>query len=115
MEQQLVPFIATHPGVVIRDELLARKITQKRFAEMIGMQPTMLNEIIKGKRPITASIAILLEKALDVPAEFWIRFQYQYELDIVRQKERTIQKLQSIEEKKLTGLRKKSPQSGGLK
>lgn len=105
MEQLLIPFIATHPGVVIKDELMARNITQRRLAEMIGMQPTMLNEIIRGKRPISAAIALSLEKALDVPAEFWIKFQYQYELDIVRQKERTILRLQQIEEKKLSKLR----------
>ncbi len=105
MEKQLIPFIATHPGVVIKDELMARRITQKRLAEMIGMQPSMLNEIIRGKRPISAAIALSLEQALDVPAEFWIKFQYQYELDIIRQKEHTILRLQQIEEKKLSKLR----------
>ncbi len=106
MEELLIPFIATHPGIILRKELIARCITQRKFAEMIEMQPTMLNEIIRGKRPVTASIALSLEKALEISAEFWIRFQYQYELDVVRQKERTILRLQKIEEKKLAGMKK---------
>ena len=44
----------------------------------------MLNEIIRGKRPVTADIAILFEKALDVPADFWVRLQSQYERDTSR-------------------------------
>jgi len=105
MGKILTPFIATHPGIVLRKELVARHITQRKFSEMINMQPTMLNEIITGKRPITAAIAISLEKALEISAEFWIKFQYQYELDMVRQKESTIHRLQQIEEKKLAGLK----------
>jgi len=105
MEQDLIPFIITHPGVVLKKELVARGITQRKFAEMINMQPTMLNEIIKGKRSISAEISVLLEKTLDIPADFWLRFQSQHDLDIARQKLRTIKRLQIIEEKKLTRLR----------
>jgi HTH-type transcriptional regulator/antitoxin HigA len=77
MEELLIPFIATHPGTVLSKELISRCITQRKFAEIIEMQPTMLNEIIRGKRPITASIALSQEKALEISAEFWIRFQYE--------------------------------------
>ena len=61
------------------------------------MQPTMLNELIKEKRAITAEIALSLEKALDIPADFWMRFQAGYELDCARIKERNIRKTQQIE------------------
>jgi len=98
MSNTLIPNIATHPGEVLKDELNARDIKQKDFAAQISMQPTMLNEIINGKRPITADIAILFEKALDIPANFWMNFQVQYELDNARIKERNIQKLQLIEQ-----------------
>ena len=94
----LVPYIATHPGELINDELQFRKIKQRDFANNIGMQPTMLNEIIRGKRPITAQIALILEKALGINADYWIRFQAQYELDTERIKERTKLKLQWIEQ-----------------
>ena len=69
---ELIPFKATHPGFVLKDELIAREISQKEFAQCIKMQPTMLNEIIKGKRAVTAEIALILEKALDIPEDFWM-------------------------------------------
>lgn len=97
MNNTLTPHIATHPGELLKDELDARDIRQSNLASEISMQPTMLNEIIKGKRAITADIAILLEKALDIPADYWMNLQTQYELDKARIKEKNIQKIQRIE------------------
>ncbi len=95
--KEYIPFEATHPGFVLKEELQARGIKQKEFALDIDMQPTMLNELIKEKRAITAEIALSLEKALDIPADFWMRFQAGYELDCARIKERNIRKTQQIE------------------
>jgi HTH-type transcriptional regulator/antitoxin HigA len=92
-----IPFEATHPGSLIKDELESRNISQKEFALNIDMPPTMLNELIKGKRAITAEIALLLEKALGISAEYWMRYQSGYELDCARIKERNIRKMQLIE------------------
>lgn len=94
----IVPFEATHPGILIKDELEARVgIKQKDLAELLGVKPSFLNEIIKGKRPITADLAILLEKALDIPADYWMKFQSQYEIDCARIKEKNIDKIKLIE------------------
>jgi len=93
----IIPFEATHPGEVLKIELEAREISQKEFAIEIGMQKTMLNEILKGKRPVTADLAILLERTLDIPADYWLNFQSQYDLDVSRIKERNIQKLFNID------------------
>ncbi len=92
-----IPFEATHPGSLIHDELKYRGISQKEFARDIGMQPTMLNEIIKEKRAITADIALLLEKGLNIPADYWMRHQAGYELDCARIQKRNIQKTKQIE------------------
>ncbi|MGG7034457.1 MAG: HigA family addiction module antitoxin [Flavobacterium sp.] len=92
-----IPFEATHPGTLLKDELEARGINQKDFAVEMGMQRTMLNEILKGKRPITADLAILLESALEIPADYWMRFQSQYEIDLARIKEKNIQKQTNID------------------
>jgi len=64
MIEQITPYKATHPGEVLLDELKARDIRQKEFAAEIGVQPTLLNEIISGKRPVTADIAILFHQSL---------------------------------------------------
>ena len=96
MSEEFIPHIATHPGEVLKDELRSRNIKQKEFAADIGMQATMLNEIINGKRAITTHIAIIIEKALQIKADFWLNMQSQYELDTERIKERTIKKLQTM-------------------
>lgn len=95
--REYIPFEASHPGSLIKDELKYRGISQKEFARDIDMYPTMLNELIKGKRAITAEIALLLEKALGISAEYWMRYQAGYELDCARIKERNIRKNQQIE------------------
>ena len=92
-----IPFIASHPGGLLKDELETRNINQKDFAVEIGMHKTMLNEILKEKRPVTAETALLLEKTLGISAEYWMRFQSKYELDLARIKEKNIQKLVNID------------------
>jgi HTH-type transcriptional regulator / antitoxin HigA len=96
--KELIPFEATHPGSLIKDELEYRGMKQKDFAHDIDMSSTMLNEIIKGKRAITAPIALLLEKALGINASYWLRYQAKYELDTERIKDRNQRKLQLIEQ-----------------
>lgn len=99
--KEYIPFEATHPGGLIKDELEARGIKQNAFALDIGMPLTVLNELIQEKRSITAEIALSLEKALDIPADFWMRFQAGYELDCARIKEKNIRKTKEIEVWKL--------------
>jgi len=95
---QLIPFQATHPGILIKDELDARPdINQKDLSKELGVLPSFLNEIIKGKRPVTADIAILLEKILEIPADYWMKFQSQYEIDLARIKEKNIKRIKNIE------------------
>ncbi len=96
-KQKILPFDATHPGILLGDELNTRGIKQKEFAIELGVLPTFLNEVVKTKRPITADFAILLEKSLEIPADYWMRFQSQYEIDKARIKEKNIARLKLIE------------------
>lgn len=96
--KNILPFEATHPGVLIGDELEIRKeITQKDLAKEMGVKPSFLNEIIKGKRPLTADNAVILESILGIPANYWMRFQAQYEIDKARIKEKNIERIKNIE------------------
>ncbi len=95
---ELIPHKATHPGILIADELDSRDdLNQKDLAHLLDVKVSFLNEIIKGKRPITADTALVLEKALDIPADFWMKFQIQYDLDTARIKAKNIVKVQNIE------------------
>ena len=79
--EMLVPARAVHPGEVLREELLERGIKQKDFAKKIGVQPTHLNEFIKGKRNLSESLAIKLEKALGISYKNWMSLQNGYSYD----------------------------------
>lgn len=93
-----IPHLATHPGILIADELDSREdLNQKELAHLLDVKVSFLNEIIKGKRPVTADTALLLEKALEIPADFWLKFQVQYDLDTARIKQKNILKVQNIE------------------
>jgi HTH-type transcriptional regulator / antitoxin HigA len=95
------PYQATHPGVLLADEIKVRGISQKELASNLGVLPSFLNEILKGKRSITADFAILLENILDIPADYWMRFQSNYDIDKARIKERNVKKLEQIKNWKL--------------
>ncbi len=97
--KHIIPFEPTHPGRLIKDELEFREdLNQKDLAEMLSVKPSFLNEVIKGKRPITADLAILLEKTLEIPADYWMKFQSQYEIDCARIKAKNITKIKLIDE-----------------
>lgn len=81
---ELIPLNATHPGEMLADELEARAIKQQEFAQQIGMQKSQLNEIIKGKRPINAEVAVLIEASLGISANFWLNAQNNYDVALVK-------------------------------
>lgn len=74
----LEPFEPTHPGELLADELEARGLSQRRFAEMIGISCSVLNEVIKGKRPVTPELAFKIEAATGTKAYIWFELQTQY-------------------------------------
>lgn len=76
--------ILLHPGEVLGEELTARKIPQKDFAELIDMRPPHLNELVKGKRHISAMLALKIEKQLGISAGFWMRLQIEFDLNQAR-------------------------------
>lgn len=96
--KQLTPAIAIHPGEMLKDELDARSITQKEFAQLTGIPQTQLNEIIKGKRGIYADTALVIGKALNMDAILWLNLQSNYELDLAKINEKTATRLAAIDQ-----------------
>ena len=80
----LTPFEPTHPGELIRDELDARNISQAKLAERIGVSPSLLNEVINGKRAVNTELALLLEAALGIEAEMFLKLQSEYNMQIAK-------------------------------
>ena len=57
-------------------------ITQNKLAVAIGVPPRRINEIVHGKRAVTADTALRLGKYFGVSAQFWLNLQTQYDLDV---------------------------------
>lgn len=71
-----------HPGEVLMEDFIKGfEITQNRLAVAIGVPPRRINEIVHGKRGITADTALRLAKYFGTSAEFWLNLQSYYELD----------------------------------
>lgn len=87
-----IPFVATHPGELIKDELKERGLTQKKLSEMTGIKTSVISETISGKRSVSLNMAVAHEKALGIPADTWMNLQTQYNLDTAGIAERESQK-----------------------
>ena len=71
-----------HPGEILLEEFLEPMgLTQAAFAEQIGWTRARLNELIKGKRGITAEAALDLAEVLETSAKLWMNLQATYDLD----------------------------------
>lgn len=92
----LTPFIPTHPGKVIKDEIEYRGISQRKLAETTGIAYSVLNEVLNGKRAMTTDYALLIGKALDIDAEFLIRMQAKYEMDLAKKNPKMSLRLKNI-------------------
>lgn len=84
MKKKLNPI---HPGEVLWEEFLKPMgISQNRLALNIGVPPRRINEIVLGKRGITADTALRLARFFEISAEFWLGLQSQYDLDVTAEK-----------------------------
>lgn len=73
-----------HPGeVLLEDFIEGFGITQNKVAMAIGVPPRRINEIVHGKRGITADIAARLARYFGTTPQFWLNLQAAYELDMV--------------------------------
>ena len=80
MKKKLHP---VHPGEVLLEEFLKPMgISQNRLALNIGVPARRINEIVLGKRGITADTALRLAKFFGNSAEFWLGLQSHYDLDV---------------------------------
>jgi addiction module HigA family antidote len=70
-----------HPGQVLSEVYMSEMgLNQTALADICGCAPRKINEIVNGKRGISPSFAIVLEKKLGTTAEMWVRMQAEYDL-----------------------------------
>lgn len=76
-----------HPGEVLMEDFInGFGITQHKLAVSIGVPPRRINEIVHGKRAITADTALRLAKYFGVEPQFWLNLQSRYDLEIAEEK-----------------------------
>jgi addiction module HigA family antidote len=75
-----IHYTPVHPGEVLKDELDEIGLTQSSLAKHIGVLPKTINEICRGKRGISAEMAIKLSKALGGGPQFWLNLQNNWEI-----------------------------------
>lgn len=81
MTDKLYPPI--HPGEILQEDFLdGFGITQHKLAVSIGVPPRRINEIVHGKRRISADTALRLGRYFGMDAQFWINLQARYDLEV---------------------------------
>lgn len=71
------------PGEILEEEFLKPMgLSQNRLARELGVPPRRINEIVHGRRRITADTALRLGKYFSMSPEFWLGLQMDYELDV---------------------------------
>ena len=82
MSQKKIPPI--HPGTILKEEFLDEMgLSQYRLAKDINVPPRRINEIVKGKRSVTADTALRLGRYFKISPQFWTNLQSHYELESV--------------------------------
>lgn len=72
-----------HPGVILLEEFLEPlAISQYRLAKSISVPPRRVNEIVHGKRSITADTALRLARFFGTTERFWLNLQVRYDLEV---------------------------------
>ena len=98
MEELGFPFRPVHPGELLKDELEYRRLSQKAVSKQLGLPYTAFNEILNGKRPVTAGFALIMEAALGVPAYMLVGMQTDYNLQIAQMDDKINKRLSTIRE-----------------
>ena len=77
--------MATHPGEVLLEEYIKPLgLTQAALAAELNISANRLNELVRGKRGVTADTALRLARRFDTSPEFWMNLQSLYELTEAR-------------------------------
>ena len=92
----LTPSEPIHPGEILIDEIDYRGISQRKLAAQMGISPTLLNEILNGKRAVSAEYALLFEAALGIDAEPLIKLQVDYNIQVAKSDKSFLERLAII-------------------
>jgi HTH-type transcriptional regulator/antitoxin HigA len=82
------PDVAIPAGETLAEEIAARGLSQTELARRMKRPVQAVNEIVRGKKAITATTALQLEDVLEISADFWLRLEAAYQLNVARRARR---------------------------
>ncbi|MBR1401826.1 MAG: HigA family addiction module antidote protein [Prevotella sp.] len=97
IKETFVPVEAIHPTELIKDELKARGMQRKELAERLGMKAPNLSRFFNAKESITPSMALKLEEAFGISADYWMGLQLSYERDMEAIRQRDEEEAKAIQ------------------
>jgi len=80
MIKQSIPPV--HPGVYLKELLDELKLSQYRIAQDLGIPDMRINHVVNGRRPVTAELALRLERYFGQSPRYWINLQSRYDMDV---------------------------------
>ena len=83
---EITPTHLFHPGIILGEEIDYRGLTRRQAAAELKISPTVLSEIISGKRNITTAIAIKIENAFRIDALFFLNMQVRFDYFSLKKK-----------------------------
>ena len=98
IQNEYSPDYVSSPGETLSETIEVLRMSQAQLAERTGRSKKMVNEIIKGKAPITPKMAIELERVTGVPASFWNNRERIYREFIAKQKDQQFLKAHPFSE-----------------
>ncbi|CAN5159059.1 hypothetical protein BH09BAC5_BH09BAC5_14550 [soil metagenome] len=98
--KNLIPGDIFHPGEFIKDEMEAREMSQQELADKLHISKSEMSLLLNGHRNITPLIAIKIESAWGIDAEYWMNLQVKYDIDLLKKKHKEALKKTRISVKK---------------
>ena len=91
------PFTPVHPYDILEEELEARGISKKAFAQQIGMKPSNFSRMLSFRGELSSEMALKFEEVLDIPYLDWMKYQEAYLKDKRRLQKNTEPKYNIIQ------------------
>lgn len=85
-----------HPGEYLRELMMDFNVSAAALARHIHLSPMRISHVLNGKRPVTADLALRLERAFGLTAGYWMNLQSQYDLAVAGTEEEDLKAIQPM-------------------
>ena len=79
MAKRIAP---VHPGAYLKQILEELELSQQQLARAVGVSPMRISHLVRGRRPVTAELALRLGRYLGQNPRYWVNLQSRYDMDV---------------------------------